>query len=62
MHPAINWIISKANLVRLRVFILIFHHLVLILHFELYIKFNFVLISVLNQFWDTNFLPFSNFD
>ena len=34
----------------------------LILHFESEIKFNFVLILVLNQFRDTNFLLISNFD
>ena len=34
----------------------------LILHFESYIKFNFSLISVLNQIRDRYFLPFSNFD
>ena len=34
----------------------------LILHFESYIKFNFNLISVLNQFRDMKFLLSSNFD
>ena len=48
--------------VRLFVFILIFHHLVLILDFESSIKFNFSLISVFNRNRDTNFLLTSNFD
>ena len=34
MHPTINWSFRRLIWVRLRVFILIFHHLELILHFE----------------------------
>ena len=48
--------------VRLRVFILIFCHLALDLHFESLIKFNFSLISVFNQVSRSNFLLVSNFD
>ena len=46
----------------LRVFILIFHHLVLDLYFESQIKFNLVLISIFNHFHHEIFLPFSNID
>ena len=48
--------------VRLCVFIIIFHYLVLLLQFESYIKFNFSLISVFDQNRDMNFLLPSNFD
>ena len=48
--------------VRLRVFILIFRHLALDLHFESWIMFNFSLILVLNQFRDRIFLSTLNFD
>ena len=63
--PCIRWLIGSFRrliLVILRVFILIFHHLVLILHFESKMKFNFVLISIFNQNRNTNFLLTSNFD
>ena len=48
--------------VRLHVFILIFCHLALDLSFELYIKFNFSLISVFNQFHGRILISTSNFD
>ena len=46
----------------LHVFILIFCHLALDLSFESYIKFNFSLILVLNQFRDRIFISTSNLD